>query len=94
MGKKFKRLLGRSRGKFLVIYLIFAMLILCNHILYEKDVYDCSNMAADQYVIFDKLKLEPMYVVDIEGKHAYLYLSRINVYWECTSLHPKITHEG
>lgn len=81
MGKIINRLIC-------AILLLYIMITCANMCLYEEGVYDCSNMVADQYVVFDGLGLEPNVIIDHDIHHTYLYLSKINVYWECTRMCP------
>lgn len=49
---------------------------------YKRGIYDCSNMTIDQMYEFKKVGFEPMFV--LPKGHVYIYLSDLDIYWECT----------
>jgi len=77
-----------------LLYATYVIMFVTNAISYDLDVYDCSNMCADQYVIFDKLGLDPCYILDFEEGHAYLCLQKLNMCWESTALIPRMMSDG
>jgi len=77
-----------------VLFLVIMWSILSLHqiSIYELDVYDCSNMVADQEVFFNDLGIDTKIGVryPIEGKHGHVWLILpFNIPFECTVLMPK-----
>jgi len=73
----------------LTMVCMFAILI--NIAIYEVDVYDCSNMCADQKYVMEKLGLDVCYVIDMDERHAYLCIRTFGMNWEATALTPRFS---
>lgn len=65
--------------------------MLLNIIVYEEDVYDCSNMVADQYIIFNKLGIHTHIAISHEHHHTWIILP-MNIQWETTGLIPYVPY--
>lgn len=75
---------------FFFFLLIWSCLSLANTLVYEKDVYDCSDMATRDQQIFIKLGFDADIVIDWDWNHAWVIVTICNkkIHWESTGLHP------
>ena len=78
----------------LVLLLVYSSMVVTNMMLYEENVYDCSNMCADQKYVLDKLGFDTCYVLNINEHHVYLCIRDLHIGWEATGLYPRIRCEG
>lgn len=78
---------------FIFIWLLWYACASANVCMYERGVYDCSDMAIRDQQIFTKIGLDADVVMNCEMEHAWVIVKiyEKDIHWESTASQP-ISH--
>lgn len=64
-------------------------------IIYEPNVYDCSDMSMDQHDFFESIGIKTDYAISHSNNHMWLVLDLHghDIHWESTMICPIPEHE-